>query len=65
MITSAVVFTVHAVRCCCLINQDEGAQGDGREVTPKGACEVALVGWAVWRKGLFVNGVPPLALGNI
>lgn len=38
MITSAAVFIVHPVRCCCLINQDEGALGDsgGREVTPKG-----------------------------
>lgn len=67
MITSAVVFIVPPVHCCCLINQDEGALGDmvvvvvgvGR-VTPEGVCEVAVVRWAVWRKRLFVNRVPPL-----
>lgn len=40
MITSAAVFIVHPVRCCCLINQDaEALRGQrGREVTPKGVC---------------------------
>lgn len=60
MITSAVVFIVHPVCFCCLINQDEGGWVVGG-LTLKRERVVVVV---VYRR-LFVNRVPPLALEDV